>query len=356
MNTKKIGTRRRLALCGLCLYIAGCGGGIDTPTVEITTPVTVEEAALGTIEELLATTGTLKAIEEVVLKAEVEGDITIAPCEGANRCLQEGDRVKAGQLIAKLENEELVNRLTGAENARDDALREFKRMETLGSSGDVKSVEVDQARTRWEQAEIELETAKIQLGKTEIRAPIGGILGVLAEVVEGEHISIGTDLATVMRYEQVLASVSLSNRDVERVTIGSKVYITSLSVDKVVEGEVLRISPTVDPTTRAFDVEVLLDNSDGELKPGMFVKAEIVTDTNKGQTVVVPTRVIVTRGNEDVVFIVKEQRAERRPVEIGISNKDYTELRRGVESEEMVIVEGFQTLRNNSRIRRRAQS
>ncbi len=356
MTRRRTTISRWLGLGAVFVWTAGCGGSGGTPEVEITTPVTVQEATLQTIEDLLITTGTLKATEEVALKAEVEGDITVGPCPGTDRCLQEGDRVEKGQLIAKLVNDELVNRVQAAEKNKQDARNELTRIEKLWSNGDVSDAELEKARLKFEQAEIELENVQIQLEKTEIRAPIGGVLSFLAEVVEGEHIPIGMDLATVMRYDQVLASVSLSNRDVERVQKGAKVYITSLAVDKTVEAEVLRISPTVDPTTRAFETEVLLDNTEGEFKPGMFVKAEIVTATNEGQTVVIPTRIIVTRGNEDVVFIVKEQRAERRPVEIGISNKDYTEIKRGVEPDEMVIIEGFQTLRHDSRIRIRAQT
>jgi membrane fusion protein (multidrug efflux system) len=123
--------------------------------------------------------------------------------------------------------------------------------------------------------------------------------------------------------------------------------------DIVRPGKVVDISDSVDPDTRAFRVDVLVENADGELKPGMFGRSEIVTERRR-DTISVPKSVVLRRNNQDVVFIADKEAdaahaiARQVPVETGLQGKDEVEILLGLESGQMLVVRGYEVLQDRT--------
>jgi RND family efflux transporter MFP subunit len=115
-------------------------------------------------------------------------------------------------------------------------------------------------------------------------------------------------------------------------------------------GTILRISPSVNPQTHTFRVEVEVHNGRGLLRPGMFVETAIIVERRTGVPVA-PREAIAQRGGRSVVFVIDGQRAVQRPVSLGLGDDTRVEVRDGVSPGERIVVRGLETLTDGTRVR-----
>ncbi len=338
--------------CLIAGMMAGCRPGdvIDPPDMKA--PVRVGEVTRDTIEALVKTTGALKPNEKAILLAENEGRFVMG-LNAAGKRLDEGDEVKAGQTIAVLKNPQLV--ATIAINARreenDHALRALERAQKQMDEGIMSEGEFEPLRSAATSARYAYEAALAQLDKLKIRSPVAGRIVKLAEIVDGDRVAPGTEIATVMSYRIILAEVNIANPDFPLVQVEQDARITNFALKgEVFQGSVAMISPVADVQTRAFKAEITIDNPEEKLRPGMYVQADIVVDRHENAVLVAP-ELVLNRKGESVVFVVKEEKAEARVVETGIETKDEVEILTGIEDDDALIVEGFETLRDGTPVR-----
>lgn len=332
--------------------VTGCRPGdvIDPPDMKA--PVRVGEVTRETVEALVKTTGTLKANEQAVLLAENEGRFVMG-LTAAGKRLDEGDEVVAGQTIAALKNPQLV--ATIAIDARreenDHALRALERAQKQVGEGIMSEGEFEPLRSAATNARYAYEAAVAQLEKLKIRSPIAGRIVKLAEIVDGDRVVLGTEIATIMSYRTILAEVNIANPDYPLIEIGQDARITNFALkNEAFRGVVAMIRPVADQQTRAFKAEIRIDNQEEKLRPGMYVQADIVVDRHEDAVVVAP-ELVLNRNGESVVFVVEDEKAVARVVEIGIQTKDATEVVTGIEDDDALIVEGFETLRDGTAVR-----
>ena len=330
----------------------GCRSGdvIDPPDMKA--PVRVGEVTRDTIEAVVKTMGTLKASEQAVLLTENDGRFVMG-LNAAGRRLDEGDEVTAGQIVAELTNPELV--ATIAIDARkeesDHAQKALERALEQVAKGIISEGEVEPVQSAATNARYAYEAAQAQLEKLKIKSPIAGRIVKLAEIVDGDLVAPGTEIATVMSYGTILAEVNISNPDFPLIEVGQEARISNFALKNTeFPGTVTNIRPVADEATRAFKAEITIDNRDEKLRPGMYVRADIVV-TRHEDAVVVPPELVLTRNNKLVVFIVEDEKAVAREVHIGIETKDATEIVNGIEAGDVLIVEGFETLRDGTAVR-----
>ena len=336
-----------------CVLLAGMASGcrpgdvIEPPDMKA--PVRVGEVTRDTVEAVVKTTGTLKADEQAVLLTENEGRFTMG-LNAAGKRLDEGDKVKAGQTIARLRNPELL--ATIAIDARkeelDNAKIALERTQEQLDEGLIARADAESARSAVTSARYAYEAALAQLEKLTIASPITGRIVKLTEVVDGDRVAPGTEIATVMSYRTILADVNIANPDFPLIEVGQEVRVTNFALkDEEFSGTVTMISPVADQQTRAFKTEVTIDNQDEKLRPGMYVQADIVVARHE-DAMVVPPELVLTRNNKRVVFIVEDEKAVAREVDIGIETRDGAEVVSGIEPDNALIVEGFETLRDGT--------
>lgn len=334
----------------VCAVLAlGCRPGEVIEPPDMKAPVRVGEVERAAVELTVKTMGTLKAIEQAALLAESEGRFALGS-SAAGKPLREGDEVAAGQAIARLKNPELV--ATIAIEARKEDLkharRALERAEEQVAEGIISDGETEPTQATVTKAKYAYEVGLAQLEKFTIRSPIAGRIVKLAEIVDGDRVVPGTEIATIMNYRTIVAEVDIANPDFSLVQPGQDARITNFTLtDETFLGAVTSISPIADPATRAFKAEIEIANEAEKLRPGMYVRAEIVVDRH-ADAVVVPPELVVTRNNLPVVFIVEEEKAVAREVHLGIETKDATEIVNGVEPGDVLIVEGFETLRDGT--------
>jgi RND family efflux transporter MFP subunit len=145
--------------------------------------------------------------------------------------------------------------------------------------------------------------------------------------------------------------VNFPAKQIGRIREGLNTRVSNVNLPgKVFEGRVVQVSPALDPTTRTFKATVRMENPDRSLKPGMFVKAEIVVERHEN-VVVIPKDVIISRRQEKNVFVVERGVAVERRITTGIENPNEAEVTDGLAENDRLVVKGFETLRNRATVK-----
>lgn len=334
----------------IMLFVLNCGGQ-NVPEMEvIDVPVSVQSVEAGLIEEYVSSTGTIKPIAEAEILTEASGFFSFAST--SNSRIQEGIRVKTNQMIAKLENRELVN------NARvelklitmETAEREYEKQKSLYEKGGVTLKEVQLADQHRVDSKYNYEASLIMMDKLNVKTPISGILVRLEKITEGDYVTAGRVIGKIMDYDNVYVEVNVSNTDIARIKIGHKAKVINYAIsEEIFIGEVTEISRTIDAESRTHKVTIFINNPKRRLRPGMFVKVDIVIES-KENAVLVPRHVVLNRNNRDVVFVVEKQRAIMKEVELGLEDKENIEIISGLEEGERIVLRGYETLKDKTRV------
>ena len=251
-----------------------------------------------------------------------------------------GDRVDKGQVIIKLENEEYLNNLNieSRKMNLDISEQEYEKQQSLYEKGCVTLRELRNSEVSKIDAQYSYENAQIQLAKMQIVAPFSGIIAELPYYTEGVRVSTGQSMARLVRYNEMYVEINLPEKNI------------SLTEDTLL-AHVSELSPVISNETRTFAGKLLIDNPELTLRPGMFVKANIIT-AEKDSVVVIPRDVIMTGSRGKYVFIVgRNSSADNRRITTGISNDDEIEVTEGLSPNDRLIIKGFETLRDNSKVK-----
>jgi len=332
------------------LFILSCGGQNDQEMAVIDVPVSVQSVEVGLIEEYVSSTGTIKPIAEAEILTEASGFLRLA--SASNFRIQEGIRIRKNQIIAKLENQELVNnaRVELKRITMETAEGEYEKQKSLYEKGGITLKELQLADQNRINAKYNYEASLIMMEKLNVKAPVSGVLVKLEKITEGDYVSAGRVIGKIMDYDNVYVEVNVSNTDIARIKIGQKAKVINYAIsEEIFIGEVTEISRTIDAESRTHKVTIFLDNTKRSLRPGMFVKVDIVIES-KENAVLVPRHVVLNRNNRDVVFVVEKQRAIMKEVELGLEDKENIEIVSGLEEGERIVLRGYETLKDKTRV------
>ena len=294
------------------------------------------------------TTSTIKSEYEVTLSAQRTGRVIKLP-------VREGDRVKAGALIAKLDlTEEAVQSesvLAQSKATYDEAEKGFKRSEELFAQGMISQQDLDAARRLYEVARSQNDAAKqdaqVKQDYSVIRTPSGGVVSKKFTDV-GELLLPGKQIVTVVDPDRIYVLATIDEVDVGRLRLDQPVTVTvDAFPGEKFEGTIRRISPIVSGgklETRTADVWIYFAKKDPRIKPGMSADIEVLVATLTG-ILAVPSQAIVEREGKKQVYVAEGKglspgsttRVMLRPVEIGESNWISTEIRKGLSAGELVV-------------------
>lgn len=340
------------------LLLSGCGGGDQGNEVEFKVPVSVREVRTGTVEDRIVATGTLRAERIISLRAESAGILQIATGPGGRR-LAEGDRVVAGQVLLEITGEDvrLAARTEANRSRYEAALRDYESKKLLSEEGLISETELRPAESALADARLELDRSLFTESRSKLVTPIRGVILQLARdeqaqpLADGQLVSAGQTLAQVADTTILIADINLVGPDAARVLPGQEVRLRHHAwEDSTFAGKVIRLAPSVDPTTRTLRVEVEMDNREGRLRPGMFIEATVVAE-RRPDAVVVPRVAVTERAGRKVLFVLKGQKVELREVGLGLGDDDVVEVRGGIEPGERVVVKGLETLTDGARVR-----
>lgn len=341
------------------------GGGGRTVSVDIS------EARRGQVREELLLTGALKPKESVDVMARAQGRLDKV-------LFQVGDRVRGGQLIAELDDDEIEQRVRRAEAAiqvsaagvaqRQAELANVKanlgRSQQLFDEGLLSPQEFEQQKTsvamieaqlqlaaaQREQAEAELSELRIQLEQTKIYAPMSGVVAV-RHLDPGALVNPNSPILTIVNLAVMVTQGNVPERNVGKLRVGNIAEVRVDAIpDQVFRGRVARIAPVLDAATRSALIEIDIANPNHVLKAEMFARINLDLGTMREATLI-PRDGLVYRGQQPGVYVVEqENQPVFRPIETGSARENEVEVLANLMPGTKIVGRGATMLRDGDRI------
>jgi len=306
-------------------------------------PVKVAEAHIGDISSYLLFNSTLETEGAVEIYPEIAGLVR-------ELLVEEGDRVQAGDILIRLNDDVLRVEAREAEVNLTHLESTFNRTEDLARRGMINEQDFESSRYELSQARLRLESAKLHLGHTLVRAPVTGVI-TERTVQIGARVGPTTKLFGMMRLDEMIARVYVPGRYLSSVRVDQTARLTSdFLPDVSFEGWIKRISPVVDPKSGTFKVTVGVTAPADQAPPGLFVAVRIITDTRR-DTVLLPKEAVVYEGGDRFVFVVEEGKASKRPLAAGYESPEVVEAVSAIEPGTPIIVLGQNGLKDGTLVR-----
>ncbi|XOV94957.1 MAG: efflux RND transporter periplasmic adaptor subunit [Bacteroidota bacterium] len=342
----------RITLLLLMIGLMSCGNENSNVNTEIKIPVSVVSIKPQSISSFIETTGTVYSAKEATLKAELGGIYRLQTNPSTGKPFALGDAVKSGQVIIKLEDREFVNNLQMESKKLNLELAEnnLNKQKSLHEKGGVTQTELNNASVEYVNAKYAYENAEIQMLKMSVKAPFNGLIVELPYHTDGVKIDQGLELFKVMEYDRLLMDVKLPEKHLPEVNLNQVVQINNYNMGKdTIYGKISQISPVINADTRTFQSVLEINNANRQLRPGMFIKAAILSE-KRDSTIVIPKETIISRQDGKVVFTVENGIATEKKITTGIENLDVIEVLSGLKENDRLVVTGFETLRNKSKV------
>jgi len=337
----------------LLALILSCNRQTDTVETDLAIPVSVMDIKTGSIETYINTTGTVMATHETEMMSEIAGNYILARNPATGRPFKLGDRVREGQTIILLEDEEYENGIAIESKKLNLEIseQEFQKQESLYEKGGVTLRELRNSEVSFINAKYDYESALIRLEKMKIKSPFDGVIVDLPFYTTGTKVNSGQSMVKLMAYRNMYMEINLPEKNLQEIKTSQNVYITSyVFPDDTLSGQVTEISPAISMETRTFKCKLLVDNPDLKLRPGMFVKADIVTQ-HKDSIITIPKEYVLSDSRGKRVFIVEQLTARERRITTGLENQEMVEVTSGLERNQRLVIKGFETLRDRAKVK-----
>ncbi len=334
------------------MALSGCKEEMMNISSESTIPVRVEELGLKSIREYVTATGTVVAAKEMILALEQAGYYKLQTNPRTGRPFAMGDSVKSGEKLVVLTNPEYVNSIAidSKKLNFESSERELEKQKAIYDKGGITLSELTAAESSFINAGYSYENAKLSLAKLEIKAPFSGTIVQLDHYTQNQWVAAGASAVTVMDYSTLFSDVSLPGKEMDSVSRNQQAIVTNFSsAVNTLDARIDQISPALDPESRMFTLRLKIPNPNLSFKPGMFIKADIIVN-EKESALVIPKDIILEKRGRPTVYVVQRGFAQERRLQTGMENPDEIEVIEGLQEGDSLVIEGFETLRHQSRV------
>ncbi len=304
-------------------------------------PVETAKAVSTQLSDDIGSIGTLLAEETVEIAPETSGRISAI-------LFKDGEPVKAAQPLFQLDTELAKADLAEARARLSLAEATYARNQTLRKSGNVAQSVLEAAETELEMARAAADSTQVRLNKLTVLAPFDGVAG-FRSVSVGAYVNAGTALVKLDKIDLLKVSFALPELVQSRISLGQTISLVADALPgETFQATISAIDPTIDVNGRALQVRANLDNSRLLLKPGMLVR--ITVKGGQRSAVMVPETAILQRGDNAVIFVAHDSKAEEKEVRIGKREAGAIEVLEGIEAGAEVVVAGNTRLNNGAAI------
>jgi membrane fusion protein (multidrug efflux system) len=306
-------------------------------------PVEVAALELGHIEVVLRFASNLEAERDVQVFAQ-------APRIVKQLQVEEGNAVRAGQLLVKLQDDMQHNALAKVNGQLAQAQRELARQEKLFRQELISEQVYNEASYNVEQLLLARDDAERELAYTSVEAPISGV--VVSRMVNlGDYVTVNQPLFQIVDFDSIVARIFVPEKELSRLRVGQTARIRADAMgDLVFSGRVDRIAPAVDPGTGTVKVTVAIPRQEG-LRPGMYVEVELVAAT-KDDALLVPKRALVYENDQIFVFrLAGERDVERVRLVPQLENARFVEPLEGFQVGDLVVTAGQSGLKDGALVK-----
>ena len=306
------------------------------------TTVNIGQPQMRQIRDQISAVANLRPVDSVELMTEASGRVV-------ELNLKPGQPVQQGEVLLRLDDRQARADLAVLKARLSDARRQYNRARSLRSNNSVSQSQVDELQTSVAVAEAELEAAKVRLENHHIEAPFAGVIG-LSDISPGAFLQAGTSITTLDSSGQLELNFSVPERFVGQVKLGQPVTAVSPAFPgQLFEGQLVELATRISELSRTLAVRALIDNPDGQLRPGQFMSASLTLQER--EALVVPEQAVMVRGDEKYVFLAEDGLARRVSVQIGNRVPGWVEIKEGLSPEDAVVVTGQDRLSSGNRIR-----
>ncbi|MBM9535505.1 efflux RND transporter periplasmic adaptor subunit [Desulfobulbus alkaliphilus] len=294
------------------------------------------------IEDAMNLPGTIEPWAGLELMAQVSGVLVEVK-------VREGDFVKAGQVLALIEPDEYRIALDAAEAAHAQAVADYERNRTMYRDKVIATAGLESSETRLRLATAEMEQARLRLSRCTITAPMDAVIKRL-DAKLGLFVGIGDPLGELLRIDRLKAVVGIPESDVDAVRRIDEVglHIKALK-NRALVGKTHFLAPAPDSGAYLYRLELALENPDYEILPGMFIRARIVK-RRIDDALSVPLFSVISRNDEQFVFIAEDDTVRRQPVRLGVIEQWRVEIVEGLQPGDRVVVEGHRDVEDGQQI------
>jgi membrane fusion protein (multidrug efflux system) len=306
-------------------------------------PVKVEAVQVGEIADYVLFNTTVEAEEMVDVYAQATGLVEAV-------LVEEGDEVRKGDVLVRLVDDDLKLAAETALLKYQQKQSQFKRKQEIFARNLLSKEEYEQFELGLEQERITWERALLAMENATVRAPADGVVS--ERIVKlGDRISAANKLMVLIDLRRLIARVHVSVKEILRLRVGQQARLSAdLYPNTVFDAEVIRISPVVNPASGTFKVTLRLKDSDGRIRPGMFVTAHVVTEV-RSAALLISKKAVVYEDGEPHAFVVRDSTAQKVALTVGFQDIDHLQVMDGLKGGDPVVVVGQNGLKDGAHVR-----
>ena len=307
-------------------------------------PLSVEGFLVEThpISETVEVPGSLLPFEETQIKAEVSGRIV-------KLNLEEGSTVKKGDLLVKLFDQDLQAQLRKLTIQLQIAQKTVERQKELLTISGISQQEYDLSALAVDNLKADIESTRIAISKTEIKAPYDGTIG-LRNVSLGSYISPAEVITSIRQVNQLKLEFSIPEKYAKNIAKGYQILFRVDGGSKAHKATVIATEGSVEQTTRTLKIKAQVNQIDPELVPGTFAKVNLQLG-NDAHAMLVPTQSVIPQARNKQIIVFRKDSAVFTVVETGIRDSAFVQVTKGLQPGDTIVTTGLMAVRPNAKIR-----
>ena len=341
-----------ILIAALAIF-SSCNNQETTQGADVSVPVRVVDIIKKPIFNTLDINGTVSPTGTIELATEAEGLYELQKNPLTGQAYKMGDRVKKGDVIVVLHNPEyeLGIRIEAKRLTLENAKSENEKQQSLYDKGGVTLSELKNSELSYLNAKYDYENAQLQMAKLKVVAPFDGVIVDLPYFTPNVKVPSNTSVAKVMNYSKLILNAEFPEKFIATVLLGQKAFVTNYNLkDDTLKAVVTELSPAINESTRTFKGVLEVNNPDLLMRPGMFVKAQIVVE-KRDSAIVIDRDIVQNRRRGKVVFVVERNTATEKRINTGIETDSEVEVLSGLQPGEKLVVEGYEMLSNRTKVK-----
>lgn len=327
-------------------FLAACQPGAgDSDSDEDEAPAIPVETATPTRADIFAVyrgSAPIEAFADATVIAKVGGEVRAI-------LVEEGDDVTVGEVLARLDGDRLRFEMQQAEANLRKLQRDYQRNVDLSERGLISAGDLEKIQYEMEALQAAFDLASLELGYTQIRAPIAGVISERF-IKLGNTIDVNAPVFQVTSLEPLISYLHVPEREYRRIDAGqdAAIHIDALTGSQF-DAKVSRVSPVIDPATGTFKITIEVSDPSRRLKPGMFGRISIVYDRH-ANAMQIPRSAIIEEAGQSAVYVITNNVAERRVIRTGYAEGGQIEVLEGLDETEAFVIVGQTNLKNGSKV------
>jgi len=341
----------------------------DISTEEEYVPVEIETSSVRTISDEVSFSGKVYPDKDIMVMPKIPGKVSSVK-------VQVGSEVKKGDVLFTMDSSDIQKQVDQAGVALEGALNGYEmtkeridnakialeRTKQLYAEGAVSQAQLEQAqlaasdksleasKAQLNQTQVAYSQAKDALNNSTITSPLNGVVASI-NIEAGEMASNAQPAMTIVAIDKLYVQINVTESSINKLKEGQDVRIIIPSVsDTDITGKIDSISPTPDLRTQLYPVKIFIENKENLVKTGMFAKVSLNINSREN-VVTVKSEAIIDKNGQSIVYIVEDDKAVEKIVEIGLDTGEYVEITKGLDKDQKVIIKGQSYLENETKVK-----